>query len=100
MYLAGCICREGLKDWTGCLSRLADHSVVRLHVHLQLTHDVKSPSLGSVGGGGGLIEHTSVHLQGRKLPVHVGSAITKILVIIWRSEFTFSLSECEPLVDD
>lgn len=90
MSLAGLLCRGGLKDWTGCLSRPADHnSIVRLHVHPQLTHDVKSSSLGSVGGRGGLIEHTSVHLQGRKLPVHSRSAITKILVIILRPELTY-----------
>lgn len=72
------------------LSRPTHHnSIVRLHVHLQLTHDVKSSSLGLVGGRGGLIEHTSVHLQGRKLPVHSRYVITKSLVIILRPEFTY-----------
>lgn len=55
--------------------RTADHSnIVRLSVHLQLTH-AKPSSLGSVGGSGGLIER--VHLQETKLHVHSRSAIIK-----------------------
>lgn len=37
--------------------------VARPRVHLQLEHG-ESPSLGSVGGRGGLVERTSVHLLG------------------------------------
>lgn len=39
--------------------------VVGLRVHLQLTHAEPS-SLGSVGGRGGLVERTSVHLLERE----------------------------------
>lgn len=69
---------EGL-NW---LASSDQYSFVRLCVHLQLTHDVKPLSLGDRGG---LIEHTSVHLLGRKLPAHSRSAIIKSLVISLRA---------------
>lgn len=109
MSLLGLVqCGGGLKDPTGrpC-SDLQDHrSVVGLRVHLQLTDDVRTSSWGSAGGGGGegggegLMELTSVHLQGRKLPVHSRSAIIKSLVISMRPQFTSSLSDCELPVDN
>lgn len=63
--------RCGSEDWTGpsepgttaCGGGGAWARVARLRVHLQLKHG-ESPSLGSVGGRGGLVERTSVHLLG------------------------------------
>lgn len=48
----------GLEGWW-------EGGVVGLRVHLQLTHAEPS-SLGSVGGRGGLVERTSVHLLERE----------------------------------
>lgn len=92
--------KAGLVDPAAWTCKIIKALSVGLRVHLQLTDDVKTSSRGSVGGGGGLMEYMSVHLQGRKLPVHSRSAIIKSLVISMRPQFTSSLNDCELPVDN